>query len=108
MKSWPHVTNDSLFANKTFFPAFTAARVGSNPAAPTMAAITISTSGCALKSQIACLPATISVFRLKEANCTFSAAAADSSSNAANLGWKSKHCAAISSTFFPPTSAKIS
>ena len=50
----PDITNASLFANKTRFPAFTAAKVGNSPAAPTIAAITTSTSAC---SEIAINPA---------------------------------------------------
>ena len=42
----PDITSASLFAKRTRFPAFTAASVGIKPAAPTIAAITTSTSGC--------------------------------------------------------------
>ena len=42
----PDITKASLLANNTRLPALTAASVGNKPAAPTMAAITTSTSGC--------------------------------------------------------------
>ncbi|MNJ74501.1 hypothetical protein D3C77_714410 [compost metagenome] len=44
MNSAPDITSASLLASNTFLPASTAARVGRRPAAPTMAAITASTS----------------------------------------------------------------
>ncbi|CAG0954180.1 hypothetical protein RHDC1_00363 [Rhodocyclaceae bacterium] len=45
MNTAPAMTNASLFANSTFLPALAAARAGRKPAAPTMAAITVSASG---------------------------------------------------------------
>ena len=43
IKSSPDITSASLFANNTRFPALTAANVGMSPAAPTIAAMTVST-----------------------------------------------------------------
>jgi hypothetical protein len=45
MNSAPDITSASLLASRIFLPASTAASVGRRPAAPTMAAITASTSG---------------------------------------------------------------
>jgi hypothetical protein len=45
MKTEPAMTSASLLASRIFLPATAAARVGGKPAAPTMAAITASTSG---------------------------------------------------------------
>ena len=56
----PDMTNASLLASKTLLPAFTAASVGKSPAAPTMAAITASTSGALDTSSSALAPARIS------------------------------------------------
>src|SRR5699024_9036233 len=56
MKIAPTATKASLFANKTLFPASTAAKVAGNPAAPTMAAITVVTSGSATVSHKDCAP----------------------------------------------------
>jgi hypothetical protein len=47
MNSSPAMTSTSLLASRIFLPRPAAASVGSSPAAPTMAAITVSTSGCA-------------------------------------------------------------
>ena len=54
MTKSPAITSDSLLANKILLPAPAAANVDDRPAAPTMAAITMSASGCALNSQMAC------------------------------------------------------
>jgi hypothetical protein len=45
MNRAPDITSASLLASRIFLPASTAASVGRSPAAPTMAAITASTSG---------------------------------------------------------------
>jgi hypothetical protein len=47
MNRAPETTSASLFASKTRRPRRTAPRVGSRPAAPTIAAMTILASGCA-------------------------------------------------------------
>ena len=43
MKMSPAITKASLLANKIRLPSFAASMVGTKPAAPTMAAITVST-----------------------------------------------------------------
>ena len=56
MNTGPAMTSASLLASSTFLPATAAASVDGNPAAPTMAAITASTSGsCAMRTK-ACGP----------------------------------------------------
>ena len=50
------MTNGSLFATKTRFPALTAINVGIKPAAPTIADIIESVSLCWAISQIDCAP----------------------------------------------------
>ncbi|MNN73130.1 hypothetical protein D3C81_1892210 [compost metagenome] len=45
MNSAPDMTSASLLASSIFLPVSTAASVGRKPAAPTMAAMTVSTSG---------------------------------------------------------------
>ena len=52
---------DFLMAKSTRLPARTAARVGNRPAAPTIAAITASQSGCDATSASACGPDRITV-----------------------------------------------
>ena len=42
INKWPDITKASLLASNTLLPAFAAAKVGTKPAAPTMAAITVS------------------------------------------------------------------
>lgn len=56
MNSAPDITSASLLASSTRLPASTAARVDGSPAAPTMAAITMSTSGALATSHNACSP----------------------------------------------------
>ena len=55
------MTRDSLFARSTFLPALAAAKVGINPADPTIAAITISTSSWLLTDARASVPTKTSV-----------------------------------------------
>ena len=50
MNSSPPTTSASLLASSRRLPARAAARQGARPAAPTIAAITVSTSGCAASS----------------------------------------------------------
>ena len=45
MKTAPAMTNASLLASRTFFPAIAAVKADGRPAAPTIAAMTVSTSG---------------------------------------------------------------
>ena len=56
MKSAPPTTSASLLASSRRLPARAAAMQGGRPAAPTMAAITLSTSGSAASSHSACAP----------------------------------------------------
>ena len=53
MNSAPPTTSASLLASSRRLPARAAARHGARPAAPTIAAITVSTSGCAASSHSA-------------------------------------------------------
>ena len=105
IKIWPQVTSASLFANKTRFPAFTADKVGSSPAAPTIAAITWSASGCAANSQMACSPLNTSVGQPSAVSFSRNFFAAVSSFNAAKCGRNFMHFSSMASAFFPPTSA---
>ncbi|MCY1283979.1 hypothetical protein D9M68_713570 [compost metagenome] len=61
MNRAPDITSASLLASKTFLPASTAARVGLSPAAPTMAAITASTSDAAATAHNPASPTSTSV-----------------------------------------------
>ena len=61
MNSAPPTTSASLLASSSRLPARAAARQGARPAAPTMAAITLSTSGCAASSHSASAPTATSV-----------------------------------------------
>ncbi|MCY1380358.1 hypothetical protein D9M69_681700 [compost metagenome] len=63
MNRAPDITSASLLASRTFLPASTAARVGLSPAAPTIAAITASTSGWAATSHRPCSPNSTRVAR---------------------------------------------
>ena len=59
--SAPPTTSASLFASSRRLPACAADRQGARPAAPTIAAMTASTSGCDARSHRACGPQTTSV-----------------------------------------------
>ena len=102
------MTNASLFASSTFLPAFTADNVGNNPAAPTIAAMTISASGCALNSQMACWPANTWVESWCAANFSRKIFAALSSAKATKCGRNFRHFSNIASTLEPPTKANAS
>ena len=76
MSSGPAITSDSLLANNNRLPARAAASVERNPAAPTMAAITLSTSGSAAISTMPSTPPITCVGALRARNSPSRRAAA--------------------------------
>ena len=76
MNNRPAITSDSLFASNTRLPARTAARVGSSPAAPTMAAITMCVASPVTASASACVPSSTRVFEPQFASAARAWAAA--------------------------------
>jgi hypothetical protein len=94
ISSGPAITSDSLLANNNRLPARAAASVERNPAAPTMAAMTASTSGnCAISSSAAG-PASTRVAAPRARNSCSSLAAAEGSATATCAGRKRKACSA--------------
>ena len=84
----PAITSDSLLASSSRLPARAAASVERSPAAPTMAAITQSTSGRSASSSSAALPASTRVPSAAPSRSARSSAAACSSASAAYAGRK--------------------
>ncbi len=95
----PAMTNASLFASPTSLPACTAARVGTNPAPPTMAAMTTSASGAVATAFAPSSPQRISAFwfprreRKRETSCSLAMLT--------HRGENSRTCSASLSTFLP-------
>jgi hypothetical protein len=92
----PATTNVSLLAMATRLPASTAAQVLRNPAAPTMAATTISTSGSAAIRSIESAPKSSSV--LGEKSLVETVSRRDSSPKTAQRGSNRRLCSASNST----------
>ena len=88
----PAVTSASLFASKTRLPAFTAAKLARRPAMPTMAAITVSTSGKLEISSSARSPCNTVVALPWAASRPCSVSASRALPMTAYSGWKSRHC----------------
>ena len=84
MSSGPAMTSDSLLASSRRLPARAAASVERSPAAPTMAAMTLSTSGSAAISSSASAPASTRVRAPRARSCSSSLRAAVASASAAN------------------------
>ncbi|CRZ50780.1 Uncharacterised protein [Vibrio cholerae] len=107
INSCPDMTNASLLASNTRLPAFTAAMVGNKPAAPTMAAITVSTSSSAATWHIASSPYSTSVaiawFLSKPCNSD----AADAVAITAYFGRHCWHSWYILATLTPATNATM-
>ena len=96
MNKRPDITNASLLASSTLFPARAAARVGSSPAAPTIPASTWRTCGRATTSSRAAGPASTVV--AVPASRLRSSAADASSTSTANSGRYARHCTSMAST----------
>ena len=91
MNSLPAMTNVSLLAKRMRLPAFAAAMAGCRPAAPTMAAMTISTSSCAATSLSACSPCNTVVLEPMTLSSWLNCAAASACNITANCGWYCTH-----------------
>ena len=98
MNSAPPTTRASLLASIRRLPARAAARQGGRPAAPTMAAITASTSGCDAISHRASAPTSTAVALPASRNLACSSCACTDSGSTANLGFQARHWASNSST----------
>ncbi|MCY1185470.1 hypothetical protein D9M73_262490 [compost metagenome] len=96
MNKAPDITSASLLASRTFLPASTAARVGRNPAAPTIAAITASTSGAAATWHKPASPSSTSVLEPAAANPARNCPAASADGTTANTGAWRRHSASSS------------
>ena len=94
MNSAPPITSASLFASRMRLPARAAASVGESPAAPTIAASTVSTSPSEAAAARPSGPASTRVGKRSPARSTASARAASTSSSAAIVGRKRRHSAA--------------
>ena len=104
ISSGPAMTSDSLLASSRRLPARAAASVERNPAAPTMAAMTLCTSGNAAISTSASAPAITRVGAPRARNAASSFAAADVSASAAYGTENRLHCSASLSTLrFAPS-----
>ena len=90
----PATTRASLLASSRRLPARAAARVGSRPAAPTMAAMTISTSGRAATWARASGPASTSGAPAMSASRPRRRSAAPTSARTARAGRWRRHCSA--------------
>jgi hypothetical protein len=90
--SAPAITSDSLFATSTCLPARAAASVDGNPAAPTMAAITMSTCGSAATEFNASWPHSTSVGQSAARRLRASSCAADGCCSTAMSGRNRRHC----------------
>ena len=86
MKIGPAMTRASLLARRSFLPASAAARVGASPAAPTIAAITTSTSGRVAADTSPASPASTSVATSAPARRRLSASAPCASASTAMRG----------------------
>ncbi len=98
MNSWPDMTSASLLASKTFLPARAAASDGARPAAPTMAAMTVSVAGLDATAHSAASPKSTSVLKPLALSNLDSCSAACSVPTTARTGWNCSHWAASSST----------
>jgi hypothetical protein len=108
MNSWPDTTRVSLLASRIRLPAWAAASVAGRPAAPTIAAISVSTSGAVATWVSAAAPSSTSTPRPSAAIRSRSAAAAAGSLITAKRGRWARHCSTMRSTWVAPVSAKIS
>ena len=88
----PAITKVSLFASKIRLPALAAAIAGFKPAAPTIAAMMVSTSASLDTCSKYDIPDSTIVLLLCLANSSNSMAAAATSNNTAYFGLKSRHC----------------
>src|SRR6185369_14162687 len=104
IKRCPAVTRVSLFARAISFPAFIAAAVGTNPAAPTMAATTMSVS---VRVAAATRPSTPDIISVPEpdGSMDFSLPASSSFRTTASLGENLAICFANRSRFAPAVRA---
>jgi hypothetical protein len=91
------MTNASLFASKTRLPALTADSVGDNPAAPTIAAITVSHPGSLATRQRPSSPAR-TVVSAKPPSWSANARALALSAITANRGANSRQSPTMLST----------
>jgi len=111
MKSPPPTTSASLLASSKRLPARAAAMHGGRPAAPTMAAITLSTSSAAASSHKACAPACTSVAEPCSRNARRNSAARSGLGSTATRGRQRRHCCTSTSTrcmALRPTTSKRS
>ncbi len=91
----PVMTSASLFASSTRLPARTAANVGMRPAAPTIAAITVSTPGSATAAASASTPASTRVARPLARNASRAFAAAAGSARITASGRNRRACSTM-------------
>ena len=99
IRSRPLMTSASLLASSTRLPAPAAASVGRRPAAPTIAATTVSTSGSRAMSASASSPADTRVSSQPPALSSVSRRSAPSASRTtARAGRWARHCSASAST----------
>ena len=102
MNNRPPTTSASLLASIRRLPARAAAMQGGKPAAPTMAAITLSTSGCAASAHSAGAPCSTSVRRPAPTRVAASSLRSQSACSdvptAANRGAQRRHSTASSAT----------
>ena len=101
----PDITSASLFASSTLLPALAAAKAGTKPAAPTMAAITVSQFDCVTAVTIASGPYSTSVAIFLSLRIALRRAAPSASATTAMAGLNSRHCSAKRSTCLPAVSA---
>ena len=101
----PDITSASLFAKSTLLPACAAANAGSRPAAPTIAAITVSQPDSVTAVTKACGPYRTCVWIFFSSNRVLKRAAAAASVTTAMAGLNSTHCSANRSTCFPAVRA---
>ncbi|KKC14724.1 hypothetical protein BBL_3801 [Burkholderia pseudomallei MSHR1328] len=93
MKIAPDITSASLFASRMRLPARAAARLGASPAAPTIAATTVSQPSLFDTSTSACLPYATWVRLPAARNCASTRAAVSASPTTATSGAKRRHWA---------------
>ncbi len=108
IKTGPAITNASLLASSSFLPARAAARVGRKPAAPTIAAMTVSASERLAMVSSASTPTRTVVGVLVCRNMPLRRLAAASEPTTAKRGKNWWHCSARRSTFLFADSASTS
>ncbi len=109
MNSWPETTRVSLLASRMRLPACAAASVAGRPAAPTIAAIRVSTSGAVATSVRASAPSS-TVDRASPLRQPARAGPPPQPvrSSPRSAGDGLRHCSSMRSTCVAPVSAKIS